>query len=423
MRPRLHQKLLVAAALVAVLAAGGAAAGAAQSPRFGDVPPDHPAFAAVEWAVEVGVASGFTDGTFRPQRPLNRRHALAFVKSYYDQILQAGESPHFTRGHMMVLLKAINDGTLASFDTEPVTPDDQSPATDADAAAGAGAGAAGAAGGRNSRFGDVPPDHPAFAAVGWAVEAGVTAGYPDGTFRPQRPLNRRHALAFVKSYYDQILQAGESPHFTRGDMMVLLRFINDGTLASFDFDSFSAVAAGWGHNCGLDTNGTIACWGWNEYGQTDTPTGTYTTITAGGTHNCGLRTNGTVTCWGDNEFGQTDTPAGTYTTITAGGTHSCGLRTNGTVTCWGWNEWNQADAPAGTYTTITAGADHSCGLRTDGTVTCWGDNEFGQTDAPAGTYTTITAGGIHSCGVLTDGTVTCWGWNEWGQSEAPAGTP
>ena len=59
----------------------------------------------------------------------------------------------------------------------------------------------------STRFPDVAPDHYAFEAVEWAVEAGVTAGYADGTFKPERPLIKRHAVVFMERFYDEILQA------------------------------------------------------------------------------------------------------------------------------------------------------------------------------------------------------------------------
>ena len=44
----------------------------AQSQRFPDVPPDHEAYEAVEWAAEVGVTIGYGDGTFKPFSTLSR---------------------------------------------------------------------------------------------------------------------------------------------------------------------------------------------------------------------------------------------------------------------------------------------------------------------------------------------------------------
>ena len=207
-----NKRRLAAAVLAAGVIGALTATAVAQSQRFPDVAPDHYAYEAVGWAAEVGVTTGYTDGTFKPQRPLSKRHAVVFMERYYDEILGADESADFTRGDMMVLLKAINDGTIRGADTT----DD--PAPDANGAA------------QSQRFPDVAPDHYAYEAVGWAAEVGVTTGYTDGTFKPQRPLSKRHAVVFMERYYDEILGADESADFTRGDMMVLLKAINDGTI-------------------------------------------------------------------------------------------------------------------------------------------------------------------------------------------------
>ena len=207
-----NKRRLAAVVLAAGVIGALTATAVAQSQRFPDVAPDHYAYEAVGWAAEVGVTTGYTDGTFKPQRPLSKRHAVVFMERYYDEILGADESADFTRGDMMVLLKAINDGTLRGADTT----DD--PAPDANGAA------------QSQRFPDVAADHYAFEAVGWAAEVGVTTGYTDGTFKPQRPLSKRHAVVFMERYYDEILGADESADFTRGDMMVLLKAINDGTI-------------------------------------------------------------------------------------------------------------------------------------------------------------------------------------------------
>ena len=57
----------------------------------------------------------------------------------------------------------------------------------------------------------------------------MTLGYGDGTFGPDVPLSKRHAVVFMERFYDRILQADESADFTRGDMTILLKTINDGT--------------------------------------------------------------------------------------------------------------------------------------------------------------------------------------------------
>ena len=181
------------------------------STRFPDVAADHYAFEAAEWAARVGVTTGYTDGTFKPQRPLIKRHAVVFMERFYDEILQAEESEDFTRGDMMVLLKAINDGTIRGTESGTAT---EPPSQDA----------------AGRRFPDVAPGHYAFEAAEWAARVGVTTGYTDGTFKPQRPLIKRHAVVFMERFYDEILQAEESEDFTRGDMMVLLKAINDGTI-------------------------------------------------------------------------------------------------------------------------------------------------------------------------------------------------
>ena len=84
--------------------------------RFPDVPPDHEAHDAIQWAAEVGVTTGYTDGTFKPARPLSKRHAVVFMERYYDEILGAQESADFTRADMMQVLYEIagKPGSLGS---------------------------------------------------------------------------------------------------------------------------------------------------------------------------------------------------------------------------------------------------------------------------------------------------------------------
>ena len=238
--------------------------------------------------------------------------------------------------------------------------------------------------------------------------------------------------------------------------------------------------------CALRQDGTITCWGNNEYGQLGNgqigpgagPTvpvavigvNDATQITASGAHTCALREGGTITCWGNNSRGQLGNGqigpgAGSTvpvevlgindaTQITAGGGNTCALRQDGTITCWGNNDSGQLGNGTTDYssavpvevqgvndaTQITAGVGHTCALRQTGTITCWGNNDSGQlgngtTDSSSvpvevlgvNDATQITAGGSHenghTCALRQDGTITCWGNNRSVQLGAGAFLP
>ena len=184
-----------------------------------------------------------------------------------------------------------------------------------------------------------------------------------------------------------------------------------------------SVESGDHHNCGVKTDGSVACWGRNAEGQSTPPAGTFTQVSAGSSHSCGVKTDTSIACWGANGSGQASPPADSFTQVSAGAAHSCGLRTNGSVVCWGNNRDNLLAVAPGTYTQVSAGDVHSCGVRTDGSVGCWGYVGVDRLTTPvAGTYTQVSTEGRHSCGVKTDGTVACWGNNGEGQTAAHSGT-
>jgi len=56
--------------------------------------------------------------------------------------------------------------------------------------------------------------------------------------------------------------------------------------------------------------------GIERLGQSTAPDGTFTALAAGGNHTCGLHPDDTATCWGRSELGQATAPAGTFTALT-----------------------------------------------------------------------------------------------------------
>ena len=194
---------------------------------------------------------------------------------------------------------------------------------------------------------------------------------------------------------------------------------------------------------------------------------TPTAVAGGGFHACMRLPDGTVQCWGRNNFGQLGNGDGnladssvpvavrgltTATRVVTGDSHTCALLGDGTVQCWGVGDSGQrgdgtfnniSTVPAAVVgitgaVAVAARGYHSCALLGDGTVWCWGRNSDGQLGVtPSGSQCPTTpgffcsstpvraagitsaagviAGGYHTCALFGDGTAQCWGRNDDGQ--------
>ncbi|MFH2006852.1 MAG: hypothetical protein ABI333_09740 [bacterium] len=153
----------------------------------------------------------------------------------------------------------------------------------------------------------------------------------------------------------------------------------------------------------LTTVGTLAACGPTNDGTTP-ENDSWTVVAPGGNHTCGLQTDGRLWCWGANSEGQ----LGDGTLVGGSNPRPVGLVLEAVQ--------------------VTAGAHHSCTVLMDGSVWCWGANRRGQlgngsTSAsaqpvevalPAGAAM-VSAGYAHTCAVLVDGSAWCWGANGSGQ--------
>lgn len=232
-----------------------------------------------------------------------------------------------------------------------------------------------------------------------------------------------------------------------------------------------ALAVGNGFTCALTQASGIKCWGSSWEGQLGDGKGSGSAtpvdviglsanvkaIAASQGHVCAVLEDGSVRCWGKNEYGQLGDGTATdrwspvvvtglsgVTHITVGIWHTCALLADGSVRCWGLNIWGQlgrgsdelqsSPTPVvvqgvGDVSAIRAGAGHNCALVKTGSVYCWGYNRSGQVGNGTPTnhestpllvsgldagVTELAAGNEHSC-ALTSSSVMCWGKNESGQ--------
>ena len=278
--------------------------------------------------------------------------------------------------------------------------------------------------------------------------------------------------------------------------------LEDGTICT---TPGTRVALGGRHACAIVDGGDVVCWGHNNKGQLGIGSisgsneaigdragetsgalpvvdvgDSAIALTAGCAHSCALLADGSVKCWGNNDFGQLglgdNVARGTMpgqmglslpavplpsaaTAITAGCSFSCALLVSGEVMCWGDNMFGQlgqgitnnlgdnpgevadmaAIALAGDVKAVHAGFRFVCAQLVTNQVQCWGrnsDGQLGQNDvlqrgdqgAELGanlpvinlgggrTAKDLAAGYTHACALLDNDTVKCWG------GEAEGGT-
>ncbi|MDF7808495.1 hypothetical protein P4E94_13670 [Pontiellaceae bacterium B12219] len=190
-----------------------------------------------------------------------------------------------------------------------------------------------------------------------------------------------------------------------------------------------AVAAGTHHILVAKTNGTLAAWGDNSFGQSFVPSWVSSTVEISTSlHGLALQASSSVVAWGYNNRGQATVPASVTNAVAVacGGEFSLALLDDGTVAAWGDNSYgNQTTVPASVTNAIgiAAGNAHSLALLADGSVVAWGNNSYGQTNVPASVTNAIaiSCGDSHSLALLENTSIVAWGYNASGESTVPPG--
>ncbi len=131
----------------AILTIGGdssVAAVFAELVTFPDVEPDHWAYDAINACVDAGIVSGFPDGLYRLDRPVDRASMAAYIAR----------------------------GVAGGEDSVPAGPEEPT-------------------------FSDVPVDHWAYKHIEYVVASSIVTGYVNGTYQPTWTVTRAQMAVFV----------------------------------------------------------------------------------------------------------------------------------------------------------------------------------------------------------------------------------
>jgi alpha-tubulin suppressor-like RCC1 family protein len=189
--------------------------------------------------------------------------------------------------------------------------------------------------------------------LGEAVATGVTAG----TAHSCASTTSGEVLCWGSNQYGQLGDGSEDP--SRAVPSAVTGFS----------EGFTVLSGKGDRTCVQGVDGMLYCWGQNKYGELGDGTHDMQPIPVldsvvaepvkvfgiGWSHTCGVMTDDTLFCWGWNFYGQLGEGStanrrepdqvqgleGIPMYVVGGGGHTCAILEDASVDCWGWNESGQ----------------------------------------------------------------------------------
>jgi len=173
----------------------------------------HPFFSEICWLTQMGITTGFQDGTYKGGNPVTRQsmaaflHRLALAPRYdagFDQTFDDTPSSHPFFEEIEWLAA---EGIAQGFENGdfggglPVTRQSMAAfifrmADEPDGGLGP------------QQFSDVSPSHPFYEEIQWLANEGVAEGFADDTFRPGVAVSRQAMAAFMLRTAQQVVLYG-----------------------------------------------------------------------------------------------------------------------------------------------------------------------------------------------------------------------
>ena len=299
---------------------------------------------------------------------------------------------------------------------------------------------------------------------GTAPGGGNGEGEPGGNNLP--PLTQDDVVR-------EAANAGAGRYCLPGDVEVECRVFNGSNATIAGTANETDIGAGRDFSCVSLADGTVSCYGSNDFGQLGNGTNTSAPasapakvlgistavdVDAGFTKfACATLADGTVQCWGRNDSGQLGNGSTVSTNqpitvpnvtnavaVSAGSTSACALISDRTVKCWGTGLLGNGTKSVraqpvdvvglNNAVSISVGGSQACAVTTAGQVLCWGENGSGQLGngtRTAGSLTVVvngvndavgaSAGVAHSCVRRSNASVSCWGEDGQGQTSGRPG--